>query len=94
MGILESKIALATISSLNAHKSSIEPPPLPTIIVSACPHLFTDSIALAMLGAASSPCTRTGITTILTLGFLLPETFIISLTAAPVGDVITAIHLG
>ena len=30
-GIGHSYMALATISSLNAHKSSIEPPPLPTI---------------------------------------------------------------
>ena len=34
IGVLHSYIALATISSLNAHKSSIEPPPLPTINVS------------------------------------------------------------
>ena len=34
MGVLDSKIALATISSLKAHKSSMEPPPRPTIMVS------------------------------------------------------------
>ena len=34
MGVLHSKIALATFSSLNAQRSSIDPPPRPTIITS------------------------------------------------------------
>ena len=34
IGTEHSKIALATISSLKAHKSSMEPPPLPTMITS------------------------------------------------------------
>ena len=35
VGTLHSYIARATISSLNGHKSSIEPPPRPTINVSS-----------------------------------------------------------
>ena len=34
IGIFDSNTHLATSYSLNAHKSSIEPPPLPIIIVS------------------------------------------------------------
>jgi len=34
IGIFDSNTHLATSSSLNDHKSSIDPPPLPTIIVS------------------------------------------------------------
>ena len=34
VGILQLYIARATFSSLNGHKSSIEPPPLPTINIS------------------------------------------------------------
>ena len=34
IGFGQSYIALATISSLNAHKSSIEPPPHPIMITS------------------------------------------------------------
>ena len=53
------KIASATIFSLKAHKSSIEPPPRPTIMVSR----FIESrhlIPLTMSFAASAPCTRHG----------------------------------
>ena len=54
IGVLHSKIALATISSLNAHKSSIEPPPLPTIITST-PNLSSALIAFTIDMAAPSP---------------------------------------
>lgn len=40
IGIFELYIALATISSLNGHKSSNEPPPLPIIKTSARPFLI------------------------------------------------------
>ena len=59
-GIFEAKIALATISSLNAQRSSIEPPPLPTIKTSISLNLFSSSIPLAISFAASSPWTFTG----------------------------------
>lgn len=35
-GVRHAKIARATLSSLNAHRSSIEPPPRPTISTSRC----------------------------------------------------------
>ena len=57
-------------------------------------HSFASAMPRAMSSAAFSPCTSTGITTIFTDGFLLPATFIISLTAAPDGLVTTAIVLG
>ena len=59
MGVLASYIARATISSLKAHKSSIDPPPLPTINTSK---LYWSAliICLTISGAASSPCTRAG----------------------------------
>ena len=53
-GVLHSKIALATISSLKAHKSSIEPPPLPTIITST-PNWSSALIAFTIDTAAPSP---------------------------------------
>ena len=55
IGILLLYIALATISSLNAHKSSIEPPPRPRMIVSISSKVFASSIILTIFGAASAP---------------------------------------
>ena len=52
IGIFEAKIALATLSSLNAHNSSIEPPPRPTIKTSISPFYLPSSIAFTMEGAA------------------------------------------
>ena len=46
VGIKDLNIALATISSLNAHKSSIEPPPLPIIRTSTQFLELNNSIAL------------------------------------------------
>ena len=46
IGINDLNIALATISSLNAHKSSIEPPPLPIIRTSTQFLELNNSIAL------------------------------------------------
>ena len=46
IGIRDLNIALATISSLNAHKSSIEPPPLPIIRTSTQFLELNNSIAL------------------------------------------------
>ena len=58
-GIKDLNMALATISSLNAHKSSIEPPPLPIIRTSTQFLELNNSIALEICFGASSPCTFT-----------------------------------
>ena len=60
IGISLLKIALATISSLKAHNSSIEPPPRPTISTSISPHFIRCTNRLYNRGAADSPCTSTG----------------------------------
>ena len=60
MGIFESKIALATISLLNALKSSREPPPLAKIATSASFLKFNSLMASAISLSAPSPCTLTG----------------------------------
>ena len=87
-GTLHSKTARATFSSLNAHRSSIDPPPLPTIITST----FASSsarIPRTTLSDAPSPCTSAGYRRICTYGFLRLVMLIISRTAAPVGAVTT-----
>ena len=91
-GSSEAKMALATLSSLNAHKSSIEPPPRPRIITSALPQLFASFRLLTISAAAASPCTSVGNMASFTLGSRLFAIWIISRTAAPVGEVITAIQ--
>ena len=85
-------MASATHSSLNAHKSSMEPPPLPTIITSI-PIVSSFSIPETILDAAPSPCTSAGYRTKETYGFLLYEIFIISWIAAPVEAVTIPIFL-
>ena len=93
-GNSELYIALATISSLNGHKSSSEPPPLAKIMTSASFFSFIKFIASTIFSAAPSPCTGTGNNFIYTFGFLLVDTLIISLITAPVFDVSTPIHFG
>ncbi len=56
-GSADSNTARATTSSLNAHRSSIEPPPRPTISTSTSARSFAVRIACAMSAAAPSPCT-------------------------------------
>ena len=68
IGIFELNIALAVISSLNAHKSSILPPPRPTISVSTSFVALKYSIALTTLSAAPTPCTCAGYITISAIG--------------------------
>ena len=55
MGILHLNILLATPSSLKAHKSSIEPPPLVKIRVCMPPNASNSSMALIMSCGASFP---------------------------------------
>ena len=57
--VSHSKIALATSSSLNAHKSSMEPPPRPTMITST-PSASNARIPFTILLTAPSPCTSAG----------------------------------
>ena len=93
IGIFDSYIAIATSSSLNGHKSSIDPPPLPTIKVSILKFsafLIWSTIVLW----ASSPCTRAGNKIISQIGHLLLIVEIISFIAAPVGAVTTPTLFG
>ena len=92
-GISEANIALATFSSLNGHKSSIEPPPRPKMMTSAPPHSFASRRERTISSAAFSPCTSVGNTAIFTRGSRRFTICITSRTAAPTGDVTTAIHL-
>src|SRR6266403_1350815 len=59
-GISEAKMARATISSLKAHKSSIEPPPRATISTSTSFLALKNFSALTISSAEPSPWTRTG----------------------------------
>ena len=54
IGILLLNISLATFSSLNGHKSSIDPPPLASTITSIS-NLFKEDIDSVIDFAASSP---------------------------------------
>ena len=59
-GRVDLEMARATISSLKAHKSSIEPPPLPTMRTSKSLILFICWIASDISSAEPSPWTFTG----------------------------------
>ena len=97
--MLHPATARTTISSLNAHKSSIDPPPRATITRSG---LVTGPLsgsaenpltALAICGAALSPCTNTG----QMMTFTGKRSFNrckISRMTAPVGDVTTPMVRG
>ncbi len=90
-GISDAKIALATSSSLNAARSSGEPPPLPTIRVSILiPFLFRLFAALMlsqMLFTAPIPCTAVGKMRISVKSFFAVMILRISSIAAPVAEV-------
>ena len=53
-------IARATCSSLNAHRSSSDPPPRARISTSHSPRLEASSMRRMMPGAAAAPCTGVG----------------------------------
>ena len=59
-GMALAAMARATDSSLKAHKSSMEPPPLPTISTSAACRSLNQFMASTIMGGASGPCTSTG----------------------------------
>ena len=67
-GTGEAAMARATTSSLNAHKSSSEPPPRATMITSTWETRATNLRARAISAAAPSPCTRVGEITRCTFG--------------------------
>ena len=93
-GSRERKMAWATISSLKAHRSSMDPPPRPVMIRSARSMALTRSKAAAISPAASSPWTRTGTTRTSAIGQRAPKMRIMSRTAAPAEEVTRAIRFG
>ena len=60
IGSADSNTARATISSLNAHRSSSEPPPRHTISTSTSACRFASRIAAAISLRAPAPCTDAG----------------------------------
>ena len=93
-GIFDANTALASVSSLNATKSSAEPPPRPMMMTSAAFWAFINFTAAVSCAAASSPCTSTGQNTISAAGQRRESMLRISCTAAPVGDVMTPMRAG
>ena len=94
IGMRDANIARATSSSLNAHKSSNDPPPRPMIMTSTSFMVFKSRMPWAISFADPSPCTFAGRSRTETLLFLLRMTLRISRTAAPVGEVTTPIFQG
>jgi hypothetical protein len=92
-GILHLKMASATLSSLKAHKSSIEPPPLVNISVST-PNSSNSSMALIISPGASFPWTIVGLIRTFIPGKRFFIIFRTSLTAAPSAEVIIPILSG
>ena len=86
-------MAFATHSSLKAHKSSIDPPPRPTISKSKSYSLAL-FICLTISSLASSPWTKQGNNKVSQIGYLLLIVLKISLIAAPVGAVTIPILVG
>src|SRR5215813_11103969 len=60
-GTRQATSARATRSSLKAHRSSMEPPPRPTMITSSSTMVWRCARACTISPGASSPCTRTGV---------------------------------
>ena len=87
-------MARATRSSLNAHRSSSEPPPRPVMSTSASACRLAYRMAPAISAGASVPCTRTGSSSTLANGYLRRSMRIMSCTAAPAGDVTMAMRRG
>jgi len=93
IGVDELYIASITTLSLKHHKSSIDPPPRPTIITSTSGSLSAASIPLAIIGPAVEPCTGTENNLNCIRGFLCSLICKISCITAPVGDVTIPIQL-
>ena len=86
-GIFDATIARATASSLNAQRSSSDPPPRASTITSRSPRRLSVPSASAISPAAASPWTRTGHTRTWRPAKRRVTTRRKSRTAAPVGDV-------
>ena len=82
-GTVDAAIARATTSSLNAQRSSREPPPRPTITTSTSASRFRSSMPAAISRAAPRPCTRTGRITTAAAAQRRPSTVRMSWIAAP-----------
>ena len=93
IGVLQLYIARTTASSLKFHKSSMDPPPRPTIMVST-PKLSAYSIFSIMSSFAFSPWTKVLICICSANGKRLFIVEWISRIAAPVLAVKTAIFFG
>ena len=93
-GIFDAAIARATASSLNAQRSSSDPPPRATTITSRSPRRFSVPSAWAISPAAVSPWTRTGHTRTWRPAKRRVTTRRKSRTAAPVGDVTSPTRRG
>ena len=98
-GIMLSAAARTTISSLNDHRSSSEPPPRATMIRSGrgsgprSGSALKPRMAFATSAAEASPCTRTGHTNT-RRGKRSARRCRMSRITAPVGDVTTPITSG
>ena len=57
-----------SLSSLKAHRSSIEPPPLPIIMTSGTPQIVSLPNAATISSGALLPCTEVGLTSMLIPG--------------------------
>ena len=86
-GKRESRIACATIFSLNAHKSSKLPPPRTTKSASSDLFAFAAAICWVICPAACSPCTKVGYNTSVTCGTRRAKVCATSRNAAACGDV-------
>ena len=93
-GIFDAAIARATASSLNAQRSSSEPPPRATTITSRSPRRLSVPSASAISLAAVSPWTRTGHTRTWRPAKRRVTTCRKSRTAAPVGEVTSPTRRG
>ena len=72
----------------------MEPPPRPVMMRSASLWRFAYLMAPTISGGASTPCTRTGSSRTFATGQRLRRTRMMSCTAAPAEEVMTAMRSG
>ena len=89
-GIGEAAIARTRASSLNAHRSSSEPPPRASSTTSYRPLAVARCSIVRICAAAASPCTGTGNSSISISGKRRRNTLTMSRITAPLGEVSTA----
>jgi hypothetical protein len=88
-GTFDAAIARARASSLNAHRSSSEPPPRASSRASKRPLASARRNIAVICAAAVAPCTGTGRISTSSNGNRRASTLSTSRTAAPLGEVIT-----